>query len=396
MSKAWPMLPLGEILTERREVPSVEALAKGEIRIVAKIGFNDGKIQLRNETETKTGMILVRPGDLLISGINAAKGAIAIYGEENTDPIAATIHYGAYIPKKDRVDIEYLWWLLRSKIFRDLLERYVPGGIKTELKAKRLLPIPVPLPSLEEQRHIRAKIEQLSAKINEAKELRKTASRGTEVIIKAQLNEISKRFDTLGCLGAVLYEKPRNGWSARCDNTEDGTPVLTLKAITGYRYDSTAWKKTSLLTDSNAHYWLNPGDLLITRSNTPEFVGHAAIYNGLPERCIYSDLMMRVPINEQLAEKRFVLYWLQTPLTREFIEHNAKGTSPTMKKISQGTVMRIPFPLEVPIEEQRRIVEYLDGFQTKVDELKVFQAQTSAEIDALILSILDKAFKGEL
>ena len=396
MNKAWPTVSLGEVLTERQEVPSTEALANGDIRIVAKIGFNDGKIQLRNGSETKTGMILIRPGDLLISGINAAKGAIAIYGEENTEPIAATIHYGAYLPNKDRVNVKYLWWLLRSGTFRDLLYTYVPGGIKTELKAKRFLPIPVPLPSIEEQRRILAEIERLIAKINEAQTLRGAASRETSVLTKAQLNEISKRFGTLDSLGAVLYEKPRNGWSARCDNAEDGTPVLTLKAITGYRYDSTAWKKTSLPTDPNAHYWLNPGDLLITRSNTPEFVGHAAIYSGLPERCIYSDLMMRLPINERLAEKKFVLYWLQTPLAREFIESNAKGTSPTMKKISQGTVMRIPFPAEVPIGEQRRIVEYLDGLQANVDELKVFQAQTSAGLDALMPSILNKAFKGEL
>ena len=74
MSKTWPILLLGELLKERQEIPSTEALAKGEIRIVAKIGFNDGKIQLRSGSETNTGMILVRPGDLLVSGINAAKG----------------------------------------------------------------------------------------------------------------------------------------------------------------------------------------------------------------------------------------------------------------------------------------------------------------------------------
>ena len=396
MSRPWAMVPLEEILRERQEVPSAEALANGGIRIVAKIGFNDGKIQLRNGSETKTGMILVHPGDLIVSGINAAKGAIAVYGNENTEPIAATIHYGAYIPKKGQVDVRYLWWLLRSNTFRDLLQKFVPGGIKTELKAKRLLPIPVPLPKLEEQQRIVAKIEQLTTKIKEAQELRTTISRETEVIIKVQLNEITKRFDTFDVLGIVLFEKPRNGWSARCDNSEDGIPVLTLKAITGYQYNSTAYKKTSLPTEPNAHYWLKPGDLLITRSNTPEFVGHAAIYNGLPERCIYSDLMMRVPVNEPLAEKRFVWYWFQTPLVREFIEANAKGTSPTMKKISQGTVMRVPFPARVSIVEQRRIVTYLDGLQVKLEELKKLQAKTVTELDTLLPSILDKAFKGEL
>jgi len=36
------------------------------------------------------------------------------------------------------------------------------------------------------------------------------------------------------------------------------------------------------------------------------------------------------------------------------------------------------------------------ALQTEVDALKGLQAETAAELDALLPSILDKAFKGEL
>lgn len=49
-----------------------------------------------------------------------------------------------------------------------------------------------------------------------------------------------------------------------------------------------------------------------------------------------------------------------------------------------------------PLPEQRRIVAYLNNLQAKVDALKRLQAETAAELDALLPSILDKAFKGEL
>jgi type I restriction enzyme, S subunit len=42
------------------------------------------------------------------------------------------------------------------------------------------------------------------------------------------------------------------------------------------------------------------------------------------------------------------------------------------------------------------IIVYLDDLQMKVDAVKQQQSQTSAELDALLPSILDKAFKGEL
>ena len=118
MSTKWPQVRLGEILIERRDEPSQDDLSLGRIKIVGKIGFDNGLIKFRSDSETKTGMILVYPGDLLISGINASKGAIAIYSEENDQPVAATIHYSAYEVSKDKADITYLWWFIRSEIGR--------------------------------------------------------------------------------------------------------------------------------------------------------------------------------------------------------------------------------------------------------------------------------------
>ena len=46
--------------------------------------------------------------------------------------------------------------------------------------------------------------------------------------------------------------------------------------------------------------------------------------------------------------------------------------------------------------EQRQIVAELDALQAEVDALKRLQAETTAELDALLPAILDRAFKGEL
>ena len=42
------------------------------------------------------------------------------------------------------------------------------------------------------------------------------------------------------------------------------------------------------------------------------------------------------------------------------------------------------------------IVAYLDDLQAKVEAVKQHQAATAAALDALLPSILDRAFKGEL
>jgi type I restriction enzyme S subunit len=63
--------------------------------------------------------------------------------------------------------------------------------------------------------------------------------------------------------------------------------------------------------------------------------------------------------------------------------------------LSVGRIKQITVPVPT-LKEQRCIVAYLNDLQAKVDALKKLQAETAAELDALLPSILDKAFKGEL
>jgi type I restriction enzyme, S subunit len=390
----WPMVPLGEVLIERSDVPTPESIVDRSCRIVAKIAFDTGQIHFRSDTDTKTGMILIRSGDLVVSGINAYKGAIALYTDEQD--ACATIHYGAYEIRKDRAYGRFLWWLLRSQPFRDLLEAYVPGGIKTELKAKRFLPVPIPCPTVDIQRVLAARLDDIAKNADEVRRARAIALRETDALMVAA---ITRRFDAwpmTGKLGDVLLAKPRNGWSARCNANGDGTPVLSLSAVTGFRYRAGEFKRTSEDVTFGAHYWLRAGDLLISRSNTPDLVGHAAIYDGEPSPCIYPDLMMRIDLDDERANSRFVHYLLQSRQVRDYVRRNAKGTSPTMKKISQGIVMGIPYPTGVPLEMQAAVVSELDVVQHQIDDLKEHQSETAPALGALVPAILDRAFRGEL
>jgi len=396
MSLSWPQVRLGDVLVERRESPGSAELVSGDVRIVGKIRFDVGSIEFRSSGDTRTGMILIRPGDLLVSGINAAKGAVAIYSDSEGRAAAATIHYGAYEVDVDRADSKYLWWFMRSASFREVLAQHLPGGIKTELKAKRLLPVPIRLPSLQEQHRIVARIETIAGKVVEAKKLRGEADEGRHAVVSAALNSLAGKISVDGVLAGVLLEPPRNGWSAPCDNMEGGVAVLALSAVTGFRYRQAEYKRTSVAVRADAHYWLAAGDLLITRSNSPELVGHAAIYNGSPNPCIYPDLMMRLRVNRDFADTKFVWYWLQGRMVRNFIRMQSKGTSPTMKKISQGVVSSIPFPKSLSRDEQTELVRKFDLMEAEMGSLADAVIETTTALDAVLPAVLDKAFRGEM
>lgn len=145
---SWHPTKLSEFLTERDGRIKYENANQLGLQRIKKIDFS-GNIHLDAETDTKTDMIRVRSGDLVISGINAAKGAIAVYAED--DDVLATIHYSSYEFNSDRISVDFLKWFFKSPEFSDLLREQIPGGIKTELKPKHILPLQVKLPKLSEQ-----------------------------------------------------------------------------------------------------------------------------------------------------------------------------------------------------------------------------------------------------
>jgi len=391
MANGWQTIKLGEVLTERRETPSPESIETGEVSIVSKIGFNAGKIELRNETNTKTGMILIRPGDLVISGINAVKGAIAIYAETAHKPVAATIHYGAYIPNKERVDIMFLWWFLRSATFRDIVQDHIPGGIKTELKAKRFLAVPISLPTLKEQQRILARIEALAARVAEAQSLRRQASDEAEAL---WLSSLHKLFDqnlghlkTLNDYASFISDGPH----ITPNYIESGIPFVTVRNIAGRKLSFANIKYISQEQHEIYCTRVKPeyGDVLYTKDGT---LGVPCFVDTDRDFSFFVSVAIIKP-KRDLLDGRFLTYFLDAPQVHEQVTNTKTGAVLQHIVIRAIKAIKLPIP---PLEEQRRLVAYLDGLQAQVSALRAAQAETERELSALMPSILDRAFKGEL
>lgn len=146
----WQMTKIGQFLKERdgRYNPTDKSVKN--LKRLNKINFS-GEIHL-SDKGSKTDMIIVEPGDIVISGINVAKGALAVYHGEV--PITATIHYSSYSFDDSQIDIEYFKRFVKSQAFVKALQEQVKGGIKTEIKSKHFLPLEINLPDIEEQRTI--------------------------------------------------------------------------------------------------------------------------------------------------------------------------------------------------------------------------------------------------
>lgn len=148
---SWKKVPMSEFLKHRdlRFKPKDKQII--DLKRIEKIDFS-GNI-ITSTKPSNTDMILVKNGDLVISGINVEKGAMAVY--QGQEDLTATIHYSSYEFDKAKIDEEFLKSFLKSKEFTRAIKEQVPGGIKTEIKAKHLLPLKVQIPSnIEDQKRI--------------------------------------------------------------------------------------------------------------------------------------------------------------------------------------------------------------------------------------------------
>ncbi len=148
-------------------------------------------------------------------------------------------------------------------------------------------------------------------------------------------------------------------------------------------------------TDSRRNYWVRNGDFLITRSNTPELVGHVAIASKISGPTIYPDLIMRMnPVPDRMLTE-FLYYQMRSPSLRKEIIGRAQGANPTMKKISNSAVKTLPIAVP-PIATQRTIVEALNDLTEETQRLESIYQRKIAALDELKKSLLHKAFAGEL
>jgi type I restriction enzyme S subunit len=335
----------------------------------------------------------IKAGDIIYNKLFAWKGTFGLVTAA-LDGMLVSDKFPTYELDRMKVSERFLTWYFRYPPLWEQAREKSTGSAalsKLTLNPPRFLDLILCAPEeLGEQEAIADRLDEQAARIAEVRSLKLATEVEIGAMSRVIISDVMGDVAADGQLALVLSEKPRNGWSPKCDNTDDGVAVLSLTAVTGFQYKPTAFKRTTLPTERDAHYWLRPNDLLMSRSNTLELVGHAAIYSGEPQPCIYPDLLMRLHVNEIRALKRFVWYWLQTKASRAFVESKAKGTSPTMKKISQGVVCAIPFPKDLSLDRQRQKIAQLDTLLGTIATIAEASRSWEIGVNALVPALLEK------
>ena len=108
-----------------------------------------------------------------------------------------------------------------------------------------------------------------------------------------------------------------------------------------------------------------------------------------------TELFPLAPKVKDLVLPSFLFWFLRTAYFKDRMIRKVIGTTQSRKRLSKDDVLEELISLP-PLEEQRRIVAYLDKVSKTAESVRKLQQKTEEELEALVPAILDKAFKGEL
>jgi type I restriction enzyme, S subunit len=315
------------------------------------------------------------------------------------DGAIVSSHYFLFEIDEAKLDRRFLDYYVRTPSFRDQVTAQGSTNYAA-VRPNEVLGYRLPLPPLEEQRRIVARIEELTVKIEEARGLREEVVRELGNLLPRTLSQIlnSNRWESR-LLEKVLAESPRNGLAPQVEVADGEVAMLRINAVSSSptRFvDTAACKMISVTSEVAEPFTLKNDDVFIVRYNGDiNRVAKAAVFKSQePVKIVYPDKLMRLRPDRSKMTPDFLVYALGRQSVRLQIEEMGKTTAGQIGVSGKDAKsFRIPVP---PLEEQYRIVAYLDNLQAKVDALKKLQAETAAELNALLPSILDKAFKGEL
>ena len=441
----WKKVKIGDFLTERegRYKPDDSKISK--YKRLDKIDFS-GTIHI-SDKPTKTDMIIVHPGDLVISGINVAKGAVAVY--QGNEPVCATIHYSSYTFDSSKVDLDYFKYFVKSPEFIAALQKQVKGGIKTEIKPKHLLPLEISIPDLQTQQEIVKKIslqlqktEQLSVEIEsqknyikllrqnilqEAIEGKLTAEwrkqnpvqKGNpnydaealfEQIQKERINEKKQKELSPITDEEKPFEIPE-GWkwvrlgeisissmagkSFACEGrtvTANEWGIIKTSAITSGIFIEKENKFYSETKPNDIFTKINIGDFLFCRaSGSKGLAGKSCIVEKINSNLLLSDKSIRIELYPDIKT-----YYINTLNNSSYGENYrvSLGTnkSTTMNNLTREQILNFVIPLP-PLAEQNEIVARIEAKLQTITALKKQIAEREQLAKRLMQSILKEAFE---
>ncbi len=261
-----------------------------------------------------------------------------------------------------------------------------PDSDYPTLKLSTISNIEIPLPLIEEQKKIAARLDAVSELLEKQKQL--LAEQDTLIQ--------SLFYDTFG----IPFKNDKNfkmlsiedivsdvqyGTSKKAD-TSGSTPILRMNNIKYSGEMDYSDLKFIDLGEETSKYLLKKGDILFNRTNSKELVGKTGLYN-FDSPMVYAGYLIRVRLKDNFLPICFSVY-MNTPYLKAFFLEKCKSIV-GMANINAKELQKIPIYLP-PLELQEKFAAIVEQIESEKSKIKSAIAETQALFNALMVEYFEE------
>lgn len=198
---------------------------------------------------------------------------------------------------------------------------------------------------------------------------------------------------TLAALQDLIH-RSQYGTSVKADgDAETGVPMLRMGNIQDGKIELSDLKYIDPDKEDVSSYTVRRGDILFNRTNSPELVGKAAVYDE-DGPVVFASYLVRVECDERLVDSRYVCGWINSPWGR-FWARTVRTDCVSQSNINASKLLALPVPVP-PLAEQREIVHRIEENLKLAAGVEKRIAKVAEWLEALLRTILTRALRGEL
>ncbi len=405
----WTYISSGFDVTSSKRVHKSDWLSEGipfyrtrELVKLSEQGYVDNELFISEDLYKtfKKEFGVPQKNDLLISGVGTIGVPYVISDEKEFYFKDGNV---IWLKNKGVFDASYIYYLYKTVFIDNQIHSMSAGttvDTYTIINAKNTI---IPLPPLSEQQRIVERIEELFAKLDEAKErLQEVADsfavRKAAILHKAFTGELTKQWRLENGVSDESWEDA--SLDSVCKSIYDGDHMPPPKSDTGIPFLVISNVNTGFISFEKCRFVPEEYYDALSETRTPEMgdilytivgsYGIPVMVDTDKKFCFQRHMALLKPSN---IYNRFLWRQLQTQSFFEQATSIATGTAQLTVPIKGLRKLIIKCP---SLPEQHEIVRLIDELLARERAAQQAAEQALASIDLMKKSILARAFRGEL
>jgi len=360
------------------------------------------------DVESQTGRVLthercavseLKPSKVWFDTRNVLYSKLRPYLNKVVVPDSPGVATSELIPLRSnssQLDREFLAHYLRSPEFVDFANRVTQGANLPRVSMTEFWKHDVPVPPLEAQRRIVARIQECLSRVEEMERLQAEVVGDSGKISHSFRTELWHRLKGRARWTSLaeIISSARNGIYKPAKFHGSGTILIRMFNLRDGLIDLSRLERVRTTNPERENFRVSNDDILVSRVNSKEHVGKSALVEGLQEPAVNEAMVIRLSLIPEVAHPRFVSWVMNSGPFLDELRKRAKHAI-GQSSINQKDLLTMTIPLP-SFKEQSEIVKSYASAVPSSAEMRAEIVNMGLHLPALRNAILRQAFSGEL